>query len=63
MVRDLDSSFDCFGKVKIGSNVYIGNNTLVMPGVIVGDNVLKAVGRVSLSRYQVIALWEEILQK
>ena len=46
VVRDLDSSFDCFGKVKIGNNVYIGNNTLVMPGVTVGDNVLIAAGSV-----------------
>lgn len=46
VVRDIDSSFDCFGRIKIGSNVYIGNNTLVMPGVTVGDNVLIAAGSV-----------------
>lgn len=46
VVRDLDSSFDCFGKIKIGNNVYIGNNSLVMPGVTVGDNVLIAAGSV-----------------
>lgn len=46
VVRDLDPSFDCFGKIKIGNNVYIGNNSLVMPGVTVGDNVLIAAGSV-----------------
>lgn len=46
VVRDLDPSFDCFGKIKIGNNVYIGNNSLVMPGATVGDNVLIAAGSV-----------------
>lgn len=46
VVRDMDSTFDCFGKINIGNNVYIGNNTLVMPGVTVGDNVLIAAGSV-----------------
>lgn len=39
-------NFDCFSKVKIGSNVYIGTNSLIMPGVTVGDNVLIAAGSV-----------------
>lgn len=38
--------FDCFGKVVIGNNVYIGNNVLIMPGVTIGDNVLIAAGAV-----------------
>lgn len=38
--------FDCFGRVIIGNNVYIGNNSLIMPGVTVGDNVLIAAGSV-----------------
>lgn len=42
----IDPSFDCFGKVKIGSNVYIGTNALIMPGVTVGNNVLIAAGSV-----------------
>lgn len=46
VVRDMDPSFDCFGKVTVGNNVYIGNNTLVMPGVTIGDNVLIAAGSV-----------------
>ncbi len=38
--------FDCFGRVIIGNNVYIGNNALIMPGVTVEDNVLIAAGSV-----------------
>lgn len=38
--------FDVFGKVKIGNNVYIGNNALIMPGVTIGNNVLVAAGSV-----------------
>lgn len=46
IARVIDPDFDCFGKVKIGSNVYIGNNSLIMPGVTVGDKVLIAAGSV-----------------
>lgn len=46
IARIIDSSFDCFGKIKIGSNVYIGTNSLLMPGVTVGDNVLISAGSV-----------------
>lgn len=38
--------FDCFGKVKIGNYVYLGNNVLVMPGVTIDDHVLVAAGSV-----------------
>tara|TARA_B110000093_G_C12942707_1_gene398713 strand:- start:916 stop:1455 length:540 start_codon:yes stop_codon:yes gene_type:complete len=30
--------FDVFGKIRIGDNVYIGNNAIVMPGVTIGEN-------------------------
>ena len=46
VARVIEPRFDCFGKVKIGSNVYIGNNALIMPGVSLGDNVLVAAGSV-----------------
>lgn len=39
-------NFDIFGKVSIGNHVYIGTNSLIMPGVIIGDNVLVAAGSV-----------------
>ena len=38
--------FDCFGKVNIGDNVYIGTNALIMPGVNIGNNVLVAAGSI-----------------
>ena len=39
VARIIDPTFDCFGKVKIGNNVYIGTNSLIMPGVTIGNNV------------------------
>lgn len=45
-IRNEIPHFDCFGKVVIGNFVYIGNNSLIMPGVIINDNVLVAAGSV-----------------
>lgn len=45
-VRKKYPNFDCFGKVIIGDYVYIGNHSLIMPGVTIGDNVLIAAGSV-----------------
>lgn len=44
--RRLYPQFDTFGKVTLGDYVYLGNNSLVMPGVTIGDNVLVAAGSV-----------------
>jgi len=44
--RKYDPTFDYFGKVKIGNNVYIGNNVLIMPGVKIGNNVIVGAGSV-----------------
>lgn len=46
VLRDQDPEFDTFGKVKIGDWVYIGNNSLIMPGVTIEDHVLIAAGSV-----------------
>ncbi len=35
-----------FGKIKIGNNVFIGNNVIIMPGVTVGNNVVIGVGSI-----------------
>jgi len=32
--------FDCFGKVFIGDYVYLGTDSVIMPGVSIGNNVL-----------------------
>lgn len=39
-------NFDNFGKVVIGSYVYIGARSLIMPGVTIGNHVLVAAGSV-----------------
>lgn len=46
VLRRIYPNFDCFGKIKIGNYVYIGSNSLIMPGVEIGDNVLIAAGSV-----------------
>lgn len=45
-IRDKHPDFDCFGKVVIGDWVYIGTQSLIMPGVTIGNNVLVAAGSV-----------------
>lgn len=46
VVRKKCSDFDIFGKVTIGDWVYIGTNSLIMPGVTIGDGSLIAAGSV-----------------
>lgn len=45
-VRLFIPKFDAFGKITIGDYVYIGSNSLIMPGVSIGDNVLIAAGSI-----------------
>ena len=45
-VRSFSPLFDCFGKIVLGDYVYIGENSLIMPGVSIGNNVLIAAGSV-----------------
>ncbi|MCG6191227.1 acyltransferase [Maribellus maritimus] len=42
IMRDTHPNFDLFGKIKIGSNVYIGSGSSILPGVTVGNNVIVA---------------------
>ena len=46
VVRDKDPNFDTFGKIVVGDYVYIGSNSLIMPGVTIEDHVLIAAGSV-----------------
>ena len=43
VLRGLDKSYqnaDKFGKIKIGNNVHVGTNSIIMPGITIGDNVI-----------------------
>jgi acetyltransferase-like isoleucine patch superfamily enzyme len=42
--HDIDPTFDVFGKIKIGSNTYIGNNSTILPGVTIGNNCVIGAG-------------------
>jgi len=44
--REKYPELDTFGKIKIGNNVYIGNSTLILPGITIGNNVIIAAGSV-----------------
>ena len=46
VLREKYPDIDFFGKIKIGNNVYIGNNSLILSGVSVGSNVIIAAGSV-----------------
>lgn len=44
--RDIFPKLDYFGKVIIKNNVYIGNNSLIMPGITIGSDVIIGAGSV-----------------
>lgn len=46
LIRRKNPDFDFFGKVKIGNNVYIGISAIILPGVIIEDNVIVGAGSV-----------------
>lgn len=46
VLRTIEADYDSFGKVIIGNSVYLGANSLIMPGVTIGDGVLVAAGSV-----------------
>lgn len=37
---------DLFGEIIIGNNVHIGTNSIIMPGVKIGDNCIIGVGSI-----------------
>ncbi len=45
-VRRIDPDFDCFGKVVIEDWAYIGSQSVIMPGVTVGEGAIVAAGSV-----------------
>ncbi len=46
VARRVIPNFDCFGKVVIEDWAYIGSNSLIMPGVTIGEGALVAAGSV-----------------
>lgn len=46
VARRFYPDFDCFGKIFVGDWVYIGSNSLIMPGVTLGEGTLVAAGSV-----------------
>lgn len=49
VIRHLDKDyqdFDLFGAIIIGNNVHIGNNSIIMPGVTIGDNCIIGCGAI-----------------
>ena len=40
------ADLDLFGPIKVGNNVFIGNNAILLPGVTIGDNVIIGAGAV-----------------
>ena len=47
--REKEPDIDVFGPIKIGNNVFIGFNSILMPGVTVADNVVIGAGSVVAS--------------
>ena len=46
LIRDAKGRRYKFGRIEIGNHVFIGVNTIVMPGVTIGDRVIVAAGSV-----------------
>ena len=44
--RDGDDDIDVFGRIRVGNNVFIGLQAIIMPGVTIGDNVVIAAGSI-----------------
>ncbi len=43
---DTLKDIDLFGKIKVGNNVHIGTNAIIMPGVEIGSNVIIGCGAI-----------------
>jgi len=44
--RDEIKDGDIFGKIKVGNNVFIGNNCVLLPNTVIGDNCIIGVGSI-----------------
>lgn len=46
VLREKYPDIDFFGKISIGNNVYIGNSSIILPGITIGDNVIIGAGSI-----------------
>lgn len=44
--RQEDPDVDVYGRIKVGNNVFIGINAIILPGVTIGDNCVVGAGAV-----------------
>jgi len=44
--RDEIENADVFGKIKVGNNVFIGNNCTILPNTVIGNNCIVGAGSV-----------------
>jgi acetyltransferase-like isoleucine patch superfamily enzyme len=49
--RDELKNADVFGKIKIGDNVFIGNNSTILPNTVVGNNCIIGAGSVVRGKF------------
>lgn len=49
--RQKHPNLDLFGSIKIGNNVFIGLNSIILPTTEIGDNVIVAAGSVLKGEY------------
>lgn len=45
-LKDVYGKYNKFGKIKVGNNCFIGINTIILPGVTIGDNTIIGAGSV-----------------
>ncbi len=46
VIRTIDPKFDCFGKIEVDDDAYIGAGAHIMPGVTIGRGALVAAGSI-----------------
>lgn len=49
--RDELEHADVFGKIKIGNNVFIGDNCTILPNTIIGDNCIVGAGSIVRGKF------------
>lgn len=50
--REKFPKINLFGKIKVGNNVFIGLNSIILPNTEIGDNTIIAAGSVVKGKYE-----------